>query len=482
MREKSRLSFGETYHRLVRTARSVGKLAVSHSEVAEIMQRLEAVKERQYAELVDTLSEALVGRVSTEYAYEFDADERLTAADGEPTIDMLQRWHEATMLMAHEDVFYNFLPQRASAEIDELEAQEILGTEEHTALLVASVYNEDLLAGLEGDELAAAELKLKFAGQKPQLARNMIRLSFWDGERVWLLTRSIDHSPKISGKLPLDEQEAISATQLIKQACERVIGAGAVNGNTPNEILSQQHKLTLSSLDEARELIDNIVYAADDILNQVYGGVYLGGQAPEATFDSKKYVEDNQRIVESLMEQSEVLAARHEDYDLYRQDFDSCVYNATALLDQNYKRGRLKLEDIEASARIAGGIARASGITYDACGYVLSGAKDRQTEASGGLMAYLNRIVTCPQDNCGRSVFVPLEALMEGRLYCPSSEHCVDPCGDVNKAALFKLKMKQKVKRSEEDAKPKVRYGSAAERYRRLRDERASSRRRHRRS
>ena len=84
MREKSRLSFGETYHRLVRTARSVGKLAVSHSEVAEIMQRLEAVKERQDAELVDTLSEALVGRVSTEYAYEFDADAKTYIAKEDP--------------------------------------------------------------------------------------------------------------------------------------------------------------------------------------------------------------------------------------------------------------------------------------------------------------------------------------------------------------------------------------------------------------
>jgi len=372
-------------------------------------------EQRRYDEITSALAEALRPEeirsvINTEYSFDLSAEGKLIAKDGEPIEHMLEKALQKDIGLASRDKFYSgFLPARTKHELDELRELQAMAADDlgYNTIVVFSPYTEEL------DTSELNRKKLIKANQKPYWKRAMLRVSHWDGDRLHIFTRSIDNS----------------SVELMKQTASRQFGRDMAADNS-TDMLGERIRLDIAD-GSWKSLADDTVKTADDILARTHGGRRCNGNPEELVADAQMFVEAQTMIINSLLEIDKKLARTCASYEQYQTSFEHQMYNYIALLEKNIESGKagLPLENVAAASAAAGATARAEGKSYDMCGHVIEAGSEAETSQLTGfesLMRYAGKPVECPF--CEKKVVVPVEDLIDGKLYCKNCDTGIDVC------------------------------------------------------
>jgi hypothetical protein len=377
---------------------------------------LDGYERRRYDEITSGLAEALSGRVDTEYSFSLQ-NNKFVADDGEPIEDMLLRALQEDIKTATSDGFYNFLPHRSRAELDNFRSMQLAaaGQETYNTQIEISVYNEEL------DTSETNRRKLMHAAQMPEWGRTMVRLSHWDGEKLNIMTMSSDN-------LPPGNESGISSTNLFKEAAKRSLGYKFAAGDA-NGMLAEPIRLRAEG-DNWKQLAKGLVSEADNILSEKYGGHWLQGRPESEAVDLQKYVESQAQVLEGLFDVERKLAKELKDFDSYKAAFNKELRKAAALLEHRLTLGKTSeaIVDYQAAATGAGAWADAEGKSYNMCGLVLGAENTNLAQQTGSesLARLIGQPVECPF--CEKKVVVPAKDLEQGKLYCNNCDTGVDVC------------------------------------------------------
>lgn len=439
MPEQANENFERRYYearRRVAAARELGRIGVVSVLDQETLQGLE---QRRRDEIISGLAEGLHGSVSTEYAFGMQ-EGKLVAEDGEPIEDMLWRALDDANAAASDDEFYGkFLPQRTQHELRELIEQEAMarGERNFNTIVTFSPYSEEL-------HTPATEKKLVISGQKPYWRRGMLRVSHWDGQKLHIITRSIDDS----------------SVALFKDVAMQELGY-EFRAQDSTAMLGEQ--IYMRHEGEAwTQLADAVVATADKHITQKTGqSVHQGVPASRAR-DTQSYVESQTSIINHLLAQGHELSARHAHYEAWKSEFENVMYKHVALLDERFiagQRTQISEQVVADAADAAGARADASGKSFDMCGHVLNArGTSAQTSSFESLHRLIGKKVQCP--NCKEKVVVPTEKLEKGHLYCSGCHLDVDVCTGKSKQAKPKATRKppqnKKDKKKSQKNKPTI--------------------------
>lgn len=403
-------NFYERYYktaRRTRVARFTGRRACS--EIIKLNDRLDD-------EVESTIVESLHGRVASEYSFEC-RNGKIIAADGEVISDLLERAViEADRMAVEDDYYADFLPQRTRNELAELHLIEsLLGQREGiNVVCVVSPYSEEFDDG---------DGKLDRAFQRSDCKRAMLRLTYIDGDKVHILTRSLDFASV--HLLALSAKEAMGYTY-------RAADSTAMQG--------ESIVFRAESLSDIRVLADKFVSVYDALSLQRKGikthqGRSISDDANLHLLVSEKCDPIKESVRKELKEAAQSSMHAHE----FKQKADAILFNHIALADRLI-RGQVLGNDISHEALTAGTQASIEGTTYNACGVVLDGGNiGAGLSAMTGyesLMQLSKKHISCP--DCRKKVTVEDKLLKEGILHCTECGNTVDVCGDKEKARRFK--------------------------------------------
>lgn len=418
-------NFNRRYYETIRRAgalANLGRVAISGMHLEE----LKGYERRQYDEMNSALVEGLMGKVSTHYTFELQ-NGKLVARDGEVIENLMDRGLEdARGLAARDHFFASFLPQRAEHERQEhLENQQMAnGLTNFNTIVTFSPYTEELATNEENNK------KLVQGAQKPYWQRSMLRVSHWDGRELHVVTRSIDNS----------------SVELLHRTAGHSLNYN-FKADSSTQMLGERIHLNLHP-EEFENLPDKIVVEADLILSARRGGNWQQGRPEEDAENLQNFVNSNSAIVEHLIGVGRQLSLAHNTYALYRQAFDSEVYNHLALLEERLKRhNNAEVVDMFSAVQAAGLIAEAKGRVYDMCGMVIGPREENNSSATETGFESLRRLdgkkISCPE--CKNKVVVPKADLEAGKLSCSDCGYEVDVCsGKTKKSKISKAKAKPK--------------------------------------
>ena len=383
----------------------------------------EALEARREDELKSFIVEALKGEVNTHYAFEL-VNNQLVAKDGEPIEELLVRGLRADIERASEDQFYEFLPHRSRAELDNFRIAQAMATGQvdYNTVLEISPYNEELDISKEN------RAKLIQAAQKPYWGRTMVRLSHWDGQRLHIISLSSDN---LKNAESFNKAQGTSSVLLFKEATKEEFGYD-FSARDANEMLAEP--LTLSVRDDSwKNLANRLVTRADQILSARHSGQWHQGRPAEESLNLQSYVDSQQEIIDGLMQAEKRVSHENTNYGDYQMAFGQELYKCIALMEVRQKLGRddEKIVDYESATAGAGAIARSEGRSYDACGVVLNANATRQPSTANqtgleSLKRLENKPVSCP--NCEKKVVVDKKYLAKGELYCKKCGYHLDVC------------------------------------------------------
>lgn len=194
--------------------------------------------------------------------------------------------------------------------------------------------------------------------------------------------------------------------------------------------------------------------AADEILTEREGGVWLQGRREDDAEDLQKYVEEQSEIVQELFNVGRHLSLQHGSYESFQKAFDGETYNYLMLLEKRLEQKDARpIKNIQAAARASGAMGRAEGRSFDMCGKILTGGNAEAVSMAmktgfESLLRLADKEIECPE--CQKKTIVPIRKLQEGRLQCTRCDYEVDVCtGKVHKESRSK-------KRAEEYRQPDV--------------------------
>lgn len=406
--------------RVLALASEAGRIAINSAEQDYVTDLDRRFKD----EMTSTFVEALKGEVDTHYEFEL-VDGRLIAEDGEPIEVILQRGFRADNEKAAEDNFYEFLPGRSWAELENFRKFEAMarGEVEGNSLLEVSVYNEEL------DTDAISRKKLIRGAQKPHWGRSMIRLSYWDGQKAHIFTTSSDNLIAAERRMIRPEEQS---TNLLRLATSQVTGYEFA-AKDANGMLAEPIALDLTN-ESAFGLTKKIAKQVDGILATRYGGEWQQGRQAGESIKLHEYVMSQTQVWEGFKQAEEDLRASSISYEGYKHLLDQEIYKCIALLEMRLENGVTdeQIIDYGAASGGAGSIAASEGRSYDACGMVINASETNTTPGLAGqsgkesIMRLKNKLISCPE--CKQKVIVPEDDLEAGKLSCTNCNYCIDVC------------------------------------------------------
>lgn len=424
--EKYGENFYERYYKAARrmhVARVASRILCS--EIVKLDDRLDA-------EVESTIVESLHGRVASEYSFD-NCDGKIIASDGELISDLLERAIIEADRKASEDAYYaDFLPQRTRNELAELQLVEsLLGqTDGSNVVCVISPYSEEFDRG---------DNKLNSAYQRPDCKRAMLRLTFIDGGRVHIVTRSLDYASV--QMLALSAKDAMDYTY-------KAIDSTAMQG--------EHIVLQIESIDGVRALADRFVDIFDT--HCLHSGGVKTCQGRSLSDDANLQLLVAERcnpIKESVRKELKKAARSSLHADEFKHKADVILFNHIALADKLIK-GQAIGSDISYDACTAGQQAAFEGTTYNACGVMLDGGNTVAGLSSmtgyESLLLLSKKHISCP--DCHKKVIVEDKLLKEGILHCTECGNTLDVCGDKEKARIFKKKLTKNKSRHLKESKP----------------------------
>jgi hypothetical protein len=325
-----------TSHREQSLARSIGRICTY--EIAGIDKRFDV-------EIASGFSEALNGRVSTEYEFGV-VDGNMVADDGETFQSMMLRARRDAYELAANDPEMSFVCDRFEVELAELNDQQSMARGEvaHNTIITFSP--------ITVEKIDKPHL-LKRGYQRPDLVRSMVRLSFWDGTKMHILTRSLDHS----------------SMKLLKHAAH---GIGYnFSADSSIEMLAERIH-TSTNLDDARAILDTICASFDQGLEAETGIASHQGAVAPNNVDLIAFIQSHPKILEDVQIQAESFAAHCRSYEEFERQLNSCLYSHLALYDEMLKG------DCDISGSIGDSADRAAvrvserGTEYSLCGFVIT--------------------------------------------------------------------------------------------------------------
>ncbi|HLG91098.1 MAG TPA: hypothetical protein VI336_03025, partial [Candidatus Saccharimonadales bacterium] len=393
---------------------------------------IEELEARRRDELKSFFIEALKGEISTHYSFEL-VDGRIVAKDGEPIEELLVRGLRADIKKATDDPFYEFLPYRSRAELDNFRKAQAMANNEVTynTLLEVSVLNEEL------DTSEGNRLKLIKAAQKPYWGRTMVRVSHWDGAQLHIITTSSDN---LKNAETFDKTNDISSAELFKEAVEKEFLYG-LKAQTANQMLAEPLAFNITD-GSWKNLAGRLVGRADQILALRQGGQWHQGRPKKEALNLRNHVDSQTEIIEGLLKADNRVAGAYDNYDDYQVAFQRELYNAIALMEMRLATGRTdEIIDYEVAAGNAGAVAEAEGRSYDGCGMVINANSQNHSAANQTGFESLLRLEGKPINchNCKKKVVVDKKYLEKGELYCKKCGYHVDVC-------TGKITMKKKEK------------------------------------
>lgn len=390
-------------------AYDVGRVAISGYE------------RRHYDEITSGLAEALSGAVSTHYTFELKSSQ-LVAEDGEPIEELMLRGLHKDIKKASKDPFFEFLPQRSRAELDNFRYAQAManGEVEHNTLLEISVLTEEL------NTSETNRKKLIEAAQKPYWGRTMTRLSHWDGEKLHIFTMSSDNLPasETYGHVAPDQ----SSLSLFQEAAKRKLNYQFKATNS-GDMLAEPIRLKIED-NSWKTLASDIITEVDKILAEHHGGIWRQGRPEVEAIDLQKYVESQKTILDGLFRAEKRIAKESKNQAHYQRVFERELYNCIALLEMRLQQGRPRDEviDYEAASVGAGAIAQAEGKVFDMCGELVVADQANVATQTGSetLERLINKKIHCPE--CTKEVVVPKDDLQDGKLSCRECGYWLDVC------------------------------------------------------
>lgn len=393
------------------------------------------LEQRVKDEFESAIAETLDGRVSCDYSFAV-RDSMVVAEDGEPLEIMLMRAiYMADELSKKDDYYAEFLPHRARNELAELYAiQEMISNpRDHNTVITISPYSE---------EFDNNDGKLNNAFQRPDCKRAMLRLSYWDGNRVHFITRSLD----------------FASVSLLKESMRSALGITYAS----NDSTSMQGEFKLSSFDSIEDVIniaDCIVESYDEILSELLGVETKQGRSVEESVELLSFVRNNlQDVTQSYVHEAINIKNKGLEAQKERSSIEQLLYSYIALSKQ-IKDGHIHAtsDHISAMAESAGNNARENGEAYNVCGIIVGAQNSAQTlsiqTGFESLMLLSGKKQTCP--NCRHSVVVEDSLLKIGILHCHKCDHTVDVCGDQQKAHRYKNILSKIRKKNTHNSKSK---------------------------
>lgn len=317
-------------------AEYAGKLALS----AEV-----GLERRFDVEIASGFSEALNGKVASEYSFDV-RDGSVIADDGEPLENMMQRSRRVAYEIASLDADMDFVPLRFEAELDELYLQQsiIRGDETGNTVVTRSPMTM---------ELAHRPDLLKKGFQRPDLRRSMLRVSHWDGQKMHVLTRSLDHS----------------SLELLDVTTSEVLGH-KFEGSSSLEMLNE-HILRNMTLEQVHELLNSFCDAYDRNLYAETGKFSSQGAYAPENIDLLRFVEAHPDILANVKKEVSEFSPDCRTYREFETRLNSCLYRHLALYEELLHDGVYDTFAIGDSASGAGIRAAESGTTYSLCGYLV---------------------------------------------------------------------------------------------------------------
>lgn len=347
-----------------RVARGVGHLATAEAF---------ALDRRFDVEVASGFSEALDGRVRTEYDFGIEHG-KIIADDGESFESMMFRARRDAYELTASDPQMQFVCERFELELEELKDQQRMAVNDVP-------YNTIITFSPMTMELAGKPHLLKKGYQRPDIVRSMVRLSFWDGKRMHLLTRSLDHS----------------SLSLLKSAAREVLGYDFV-ANTSHAMLGERIHSTMT-LEGAREVLDKICASFDSKLQLETGIESHQGAFPPQDVDLLAFVESHPNILANVKREAAAFAPECRTYEEFESRLSACLYRHLALYDEllHGKDITVKGESISVSADGAGARAAESGTEYSLCGYVIAGQAGTALSAQTGFESLLSSSISVAQ-------------------------------------------------------------------------------------
>lgn len=416
-------SFEKRRYRQLRreaVAPEIGRRALLNHDISSPR----GMEQRRIDELKSGFVEALKGEVSTHYEFE-SVDGSIVAEDGEPVEEMLVRALRKDIKLASQDSFYEFLPLRTRAELDNFHFIQLMarGETAYNTVVEISPYAEEL------DTSPQHRAKLGRAGQQPEWGRSMIRVSHWDGQKLHIVT---DSSDNFAAAETFERSADNSSVTLLKEAVKSSLGY-TFKAENSTDMLSE--RIALNAPESSwRSISGGIVSEADTILARRHGGRWRHGRPAGEAIALREYVDSQTEVLSGILEVEKKLAATCESFEEYDDAFRRELYNASALLEKRLELGGLadKIEDYGAASAGAGATASAEGKSYNMCGLILSGtqsANESATAAKTGIESLRrleNKKIQCPE--CKKKVIVASGKLDKGILSCKECGHCVDIC------------------------------------------------------
>ena len=324
-------------HRELVTAQNIGRLSTGETV---------KVDKRFGVEIASGFSEALDGRVSTEYSFGIE-NGQLVADDGEPFEVMMLRARRDAYELSTKDQEMSFVSDRFELELDELYEQQSMARGEvaHNTMITFSPMTM---------EKADSPHLLKKGYQRPDLIRSMVRLSFWDGSHMHILTRSLDHS----------------SLRLLKSSARTAMGYN-FKADSSIEMLAERLRANMS-LEEARKVLDDICASFDKDLGKETGKQSCQGAFAPENVDLLAFVESHPRILDNVRLEAEGFASECKTYKQFEERLNACLYKHLALYDEML-HGKYDLSSsISSSADGAAVRASENGTEYSLCGFIIT--------------------------------------------------------------------------------------------------------------
>lgn len=364
-------------------------------------------EKRRYEELVDGIAEAIPGVVRNTREYRCIKGV-LVAEDGQAFSELLLSGYRYAEHYASLDSFYaDFWTQRASHEIDEAREWQKMadGLTNYNTLITYSPLSEEFLSPLTIN-------KLETAGQDPKRKRAMIRIGHWDGERLHVITRSIDNS----------------SLETLREASFKTNGYEFIAANSTAMLSERQYQNM--NIAQAQILADRIVDEADGLISAELGHETKQGCPVYEAKDTQAYVESQTAILNELIKVGKRLALQHSTFESYEKAWHLQIHKYTALIKERISSGNYgEIIDIGQAANVAGALAAARGETFNMCGLIISANSEAQPGQNiefESIKSLSRKKVQCP--GCKEKVTVNIKKLEAGRLCCPECKFEVEVC------------------------------------------------------
>jgi hypothetical protein len=442
-KDHSGATFHERYYRNLRNGRAapdIGRLAVGE---------MDPMDRRFYVEMASGFCEALKGRVDTHYQFDV-VKGKIVADDQEPLEIMMNRSLYSALELANNFPEMGFVADRFSAEVNELNDQQLMATGETN-------YNTLITSSPMTFELAHRPDLLKSGFQRPDLKRSMVRISHWDGNKMHVFTRSLDNG----------------SLQLFTQAIQEATGHEFTQTHSTDVLNDRIHKTM--NLGQVQILLDLVCMIYDRLMYEQTGRRTVQGAVEPDDIDLTKFIESHKEILDSLRSKSVEIAHESASYTDFESRFSRETYNHLAYFDEILKgASHYDSVAIGASASDAGARAAERGEVYSICGELLSGATASVigAESSYGVLTISARmdIVNNMSNRVGRGTCFNCDKydqdLYGCGVYCRScnKEWCriVLSTGRMPEDIRFGKKQKQAIKDKQKNHKKAVRAENKA--------------------